>query len=125
VTARASEALGTPWLRTLGAWPDELTLCPAELAALAVRCPTLEILQAALPDVAALGPAAWAATAFDFVPADVRAELDEYLEVHEWLLLHVILDGETQLPEGPGATALLRAAYDSDAGLLRFGGRGR
>ena len=125
MTARASEALGTPWLRTLGAWPDELTLCPAELAALAVRCPTLEILQAALPDVADLGPACWAASAFDFVPPDLRADVAEYCEVHEWLLLHVILDGETQLPEGPGATALLRAAYDSDAGLLRFGGRGR
>ena len=59
------------------------------------------------------------------LPADVRAELDEYLEVHEWLLLHVILDGETELPEGPRATALLRAAYDPDAGVLRFGGRGR
>jgi hypothetical protein len=125
VTARASEALGTPWLRTLGAWPDELTLCPAELAALAVRCPTLEILQAALPDVAAVGPASWAASAFDFVPGDARAELDDYLGLNEWVILHVILDGETQLPEGPGATALLRAAYDSDAGLLRFGGRGR
>ena len=125
MTARASEALGNPWLRTLGAWPDELTLCPAELAALAVRCPTLEILQAALPDVADLGPACWAASAFDFVPPDLRADVAEYCEVHEWLLLHVILDGETQLPEGPGATALLRAAYDSDAGLLRFGGRGR
>ena len=125
MTARASEALGTPWLRTLGAWPDELTLCPAELAALAVRCPTLEILQAALPDVAAVGPASWAASAFDFVPGDARAELDDYLGLNEWVILHVILDGETQLPEGPGATALLRATYDSDAGVLRFGGRGR
>ena len=125
MTARASEALGTPWLRTLGAWPHELTLGPAELAALAVRCPTLEILQAALPHAAALGPAVWAASAFDFVPPDLRADVAEYCELHEWLLLHVILDGETQLPEGPGATALLRAAYDSDAGLLRFGGRGR
>jgi hypothetical protein len=125
VTARGSEALGTPWLRAVGAWPDALALDPAELAALAVRCPTLEILGAALPDVAALGPAVWAATAFDFVPGDARAELDEYVGLHEWLLLHVILDGETQLPEGPGATALLRAAYDPDAGVLRFGGRGR
>jgi hypothetical protein len=125
VTARASEALGTPWLRTLGAWPDELALGPAELAALAVRCPTLEILKAALPDAASLGPAVWAATAFDFVPPDLRADVAEYCELHEWLLLHVILDGETELPEGPGATALLRAAYDSDAGVLRFGGRGR
>jgi hypothetical protein len=125
VTARGSEALGTPWLRTLGAWPDELTLSPAEMAALAVRCPTLAILQAALPDAAALGPAVWAETAFGFVPGDVRAELDECLEVHEWVILHVILDGETQLPEGPGATALLRAAYDPDVGVLRFGGRGR
>ena len=125
MTARASEALGTPWLRALGAWPDALALDPAELAALAVRCPTVEILHAALPDVASLGPASWASSAFDFVPSDVRAELDEYLEVHEWILLHVILDGETQLPEGPEATALLRAAYDPDEGLLRFGGRGR
>jgi hypothetical protein len=124
VTARASEALGTPWLRTLGAWPDALALSPAELAALAVRCPTVEILRAALPDVAALGPTVWAATAFDFVPGDARAELDEYLGLHEWLLLHVVLDGETQLPEGPGATGLLRDAYDPDAGVLRFGGRG-
>jgi hypothetical protein len=125
VTARGSEALGTPWLRALGAWPDELTLCPAELAALAVRCPTLEILQAALPDVAAVGPASWAASAFDFVPGDARAELDDYLGLNEWVILHVILDGETQLPEGPGATALLRAAFDPDEGVLRFGGRGR
>ena len=125
MTARGSEALGTPWLCALGAWPDAIALSPAELAALAVRGPTLEILEAALPDVAALGPAAWAATAFDFVPGDVRAELDEYLGRHEWVILHVILDGETELPEGPAATALLRAAYDSDAGLLRFGGRGR
>jgi hypothetical protein len=125
VTARGSEALGTPWLRKLGAWPDELALSPAELAALAVRCPTREILRAALPDAAALGPAVWAATAFDFVPGDVRADLDEYLGRHEWVILHVILDGETQLPEGPGATALLRAAYDQEAGVLRFGGHGR
>ena len=125
MTARGSEALGTPWLRALGAWPDELTLCPAELAALAVRCPTLEILQAALPDVAAVGPASWAASAFDFVPGDARAELDDYLGLNEWVILHVILDGETQLPEGPGATALLRAAFDPDEGVLRFGGRGR
>ena len=125
MTARGSEALGTPWLCALGAWPDELALNPVELAALAVRCPTLEILQAALPDVAALGPAVWAETAFDFVPGDARAELDEYLSRHEWVILHVILDGETQLPEGPGATALLRTAFDSDAGVLRFGGRGR
>jgi hypothetical protein len=125
VTARGSEALGTPWLRALGAWPDELTLCPAELAALAVRCPTLEILQAALPDVAAVGPDSWAASAFDFVPGDARAELDDYLGLNEWVILHVILDGETQLPEGPGATALLRAAFDPDEGVLRFGGRGR
>jgi hypothetical protein len=125
VTARASEALGTPWLRTLGAWPDELALDPAELAALAVRCPTREILHAALPDVADLGPACWAASAFDFVPPDLRADVAEYCELHEWLLLHVLLDGETELPEGPKATALLRGAYDPDAGVLRFGGRGR
>jgi hypothetical protein len=125
VTALAREALGIPWLRALRAWPVELALGPAELAALAVRCPTLEILQAALPDVAALGPAVWAASAFDFVPLDLWADVAEYCELHEWILLHVILDGETELPEGPGATAVLRAAYDPDAGLLRFGRRGR
>ena len=58
-------------------------------------------------------------------PVKLRADVAECCELHEWVILHVILDGETQLPEGPGATALLRAAYDSDAGLLRFGGRGR
>ena len=120
-----SAALGSAWLRALGAWPGEPALSPAELAAVAVRCPTLEILQAALPDVAALGPARWAATAFDFVPGDARAELDEYLGLHEWVILHAILDPDTEPPEGPGATALLRAAYDPEAGVLRFGGLGR
>ena len=125
MTAPDSEALGVTWLRVLGAHPEELALAPAELAALAVRCPTIEILQAALPDVAALGPARWTGTAFEFVPADARGELDEFVDLHEWLILHVILDGEAELPAGPVATALLQAAYDPDAGVLRFGGRGR
>jgi hypothetical protein len=117
----ASEALGEAWLREIDSLPEELAFSPRELAALAVRCPTLAILREALSDVVAFGPAGWAAAAFDWVPDDTRAALVEYLEVHEWLLLHALFDPEVAIPAGPWATNRLRAGYDPDEGVLRFG----
>jgi hypothetical protein len=123
--AATSEALGLAWLRTLHGWPRELWLDPAGLAALAARCPTVAILRAALSDLEAMGSSAWQAMAFAAVPRDQRGVLAEYLELHEWLVLHGLIDDEGGLPDGPEATALLRGAFDPDRGLLRFGGRGR
>jgi hypothetical protein len=114
-------ALGAAWLRRLSGSLRPLELDPAQLAVLAARCPTLDALADALPALDALGPERWRAEAFRWLPAEFAAGLQVLCELHEWAILSVALDPTTELPDGREATALLRGAWDGEAGHFRWG----
>jgi hypothetical protein len=114
-------SLGAAWLRRLSRSERPLDLDPAQLAVLAARCPTIDALADALPALDALGPEGWRAEAFRWLPAEFAAGLQRLCELHEWAILSVALEPTSELPDGPDATALLRAAWDGETGRFHWG----